>query len=167
MRLLVVIAIILFSGCSTTIDLTQEGGYDYKGIDFREYTRNGFKFTPEKPSGKYESIGIVEVEFYPEIREIDLNQYNRAMTIQINSSSNTYEIDGKEFKVNKSSYNGVVEYYLIEQFETDSILEEMYELTSSWGANAVVNLRFDYQLFTEGLTWSSVTVRGFAIKEER
>src|SRR4051812_45764580 len=36
------------------------------GIDFTDYTKQGFMFTTQPYGGKYESIGIITVTMYPE-----------------------------------------------------------------------------------------------------
>jgi hypothetical protein len=40
------------------------------GIDFSEYTRQGFLFTPEMYDGPYEAVGLVTVSMYPEARYV-------------------------------------------------------------------------------------------------
>lgn len=161
MKYTLLILAVLLSGCTTTENLSQSGGYDYKGIDFREFTQEGFQFTPEKPTGQYESIGIVEVNFDPEIKEISSER-----SFEINKGGGITEVNGKMYRAQSATNGGIKKYYIIELFDTNSLLQEIYELASGWGANAVVNLRFEYQSVNRGLTWSRVTVRGFAIKKD-
>lgn len=161
MKYILFLVAVLFAGCTTTVNLSQSGGYDYKGIDFREFTQEGFQFTPEKPTGQYESIGIVEVNFDPEIKEISSER-----SFEINKSGGVTEVNGKKYRAQSATTGGTKKYYMIELFDTNSLLQEIYDLASGWGANAVVNLRFEYQTINKGITWSRVTVRGFAIKRD-
>lgn len=159
MRLTILILSLAFISC-TNINFAQSGGYTFNGIDFREFTEKGFQFTPENPEGEYQSVGIIEVDFYPEIVEIDINTYNTA------KRNGGYVIGNKDYSVQRTYLNNTAEYFAIEKFNTDSLLNEIYELASGWGANAIVNLRFESESFTTGITWSKVSVRGFAIKKE-
>lgn len=72
-----VAALLLFSYCSAPKE-TQKFSV-YRSYDFTPYSAKGFLFTPEKYTGTYESVGIISVEVYPEIkknpRESDFENY--------------------------------------------------------------------------------------------
>ncbi|MFD2531456.1 hypothetical protein [Gracilimonas halophila] len=160
MKPLIQIALVLILASCATADLTMDGGYSYYGIDFREYTEQDFRFTTENPSGDYESVGIIEVEFYPEIIQITAGTYRTAV-----GDDNIWTNNGKQYTVQRKFDGRNYEYYAVEIFNTESLIAEMYDIATEWDANAVVNLRFENQPFNTGVYWTKVKVRGFAIRE--
>lgn len=160
MKLILLILSLLLLNCST-VNLTQSGGYTFNGIDFREYTEKGFQFTPQEPEGEYKSMGIVEVDFFPEIRQINFETFSEAK-----ENSGIWITEDKEYLVQKVIVGNSAKFYGIEIFNLNSLLDEIYGLASGWGANTVANLRFDKETVSTGITWTKVTVRGFAILKD-
>ncbi|MTI88644.1 MAG: hypothetical protein FH748_11820 [Balneolaceae bacterium] len=151
--------LLLITGCASTTNLSQSGGYSYYGIDFREYTEKGFQFTPEKPSGSYESIGIVEVTFEPEVREVSITTYNTKGELGILKGKD------KTFVVQKAFLPSGVKYYAVEKIDIDKSIKEVYKLANEWGANAIVNFSISTNTSTNYIIKESVSVNGFAIKK--
>lgn len=109
---LIVLALsIYFISCSAEKDLEKKV-YVY-GYNFSEYTKQGFLFTPEQYIGEYESIGILEVEIYPEIKE------------------------GKEKGSNQ--YGGTTK-WLYNYIQTKEVLDSLFNIGRRMGADAVVRL---------------------------
>jgi len=64
MKAFSLLMILTLSSCITVTHISSSG--KLTGIDFRKYTSEGFLITPEKFSGKYESIGLVCYAIFPE-----------------------------------------------------------------------------------------------------
>lgn len=64
--LFVLVLMPLFHSC-TTLEIAKFPREEVLyGIDFTKYSKTGFLITPEKYSGNYESIGLVEFVYMPE-----------------------------------------------------------------------------------------------------
>ena len=107
---------ILFS-CSAEKDLAKKV-YVY-GYNFSDYTAKGFLFTPEQYLGEYESIGILQIEIYPEIAKSK-------------EKSNQY---------GTSSYNEPEWTYT--PVQTKEVLDSLYNIGKRMGADAVVRLEIN------------------------
>lgn len=66
-KILLFLSILYFSGCYPG-SIESQKLIIIKRFDFTKYSKKGFLFTPEKIIGNYESIGMVEVDIYPEFK---------------------------------------------------------------------------------------------------
>lgn len=135
--------IVLFlSGCATSL---QQWDSEYRafGYDFTEYSEGGFLFTPEGYSGAYDSVGLIEVIFIPQIRR----------------GNERINIEG--------AYRIVVgtNYYYVKEPDTDEIIMQMYKKAVELGADALINFELvPHLLDNEGFKITTYRVGGFAIK---
>ncbi len=157
MRTIIIVIAVLASLACESLKYTspvRSGTVALYGYDFREYTKKGFQFTIEPPTGDYESIGVVEIEVVAAIRALSSGQY-------INSQqSGMVEIDGKAWRVFKEYDGNIAMYYGREVLNTNDAIKELYNRASEMGANAVVNFKVvDSDL-------NHIRINGFAIKRK-
>jgi hypothetical protein len=151
-----IIFIALLTGCAGLTELTVI--YPAKilyGIDFTPFTEKEFLITPEKYSGQYESIGLIDYTTKP---------------------GAIYKITGK--KLNPYYVPGGAAEKLIVKYEwkADSILfsdalNEVYKICTDMGADAIMNFKnelvFDrYDNIKNPVTITGYRITGFAIKRE-
>jgi hypothetical protein len=65
---------VTFICCSTPKNIPRVSHY-YK-IDFNKYTQRGFLFTPERYSGDYESVGMVQYVMMPAANRVSVGGLN-------------------------------------------------------------------------------------------
>ncbi len=106
---------IYFIGCSAEKDLGKKV-YVY-GYNFSDYTKQGFLFTPEQYLGEYESIGILEVEIYPEINP-----------------------QGKRVNQYGAENYGEIPKWVYYPVQTKEVLDSLFNIGRRMGADAVVRL---------------------------
>ena len=113
-------------------------------FDFTKYTEKGFFITPEKYTGDYESIGIIDISIYPAA----------AKQIEVVKSHNI---------VSGEYAQG---YWLIRYLKPSDIIDSIYESANKLGANAIMNFKINsIQKQAEfDLNLKGVNVSGFAIK---
>ncbi|MEO8398822.1 MAG: hypothetical protein ABI550_03295 [Ignavibacteriaceae bacterium] len=137
---------ICLSSCTAEKDLGKKV-YVY-GYNFTKYTKQGFLFTPEPYPGDYESVGILEVEIYPEIKKAK------------EEGSNQY---------GTSNYGESAEWLYI-SIQTNEVLDSLFHLAKGMGADAVV--RLDIEDVTQERSGFPLTLipgkraSGFAIKRK-
>ena len=146
--LLLLFSLILVVACTTSQDLTKK--VYVEGYIFTSYTRDGFMFTPEKYNGKYESIGLLSMEIYPQIYK----------SPEVKSLGNQYGVTGSDDYDNlpRWSYRPI---------DPKEVLDSLYNLSKKLGANAVVSLSItSVSEYRKGFTNKipGVRVSGFAIK---
>lgn len=131
--------------CTTSQNLINSHA-DVYIIDYRPYTSKGFLFTPEKYLGEYESIGQIDISFFPEALRIDPVTYGA--------------YDSK-----KNYLQGT---WLIQKLDVDSLVNEVYKYAKDMGSDAVINFKvgstskiMDIDLDLPGLSFT-----GFAIKRK-
>ena len=140
-NLLLSILFLLIVGCEIK---ELERTVEVYGFDFSEYSKKGFLFTPETYNGPYESIGILKMIIYPEVRKKELKYENDP-----NFESKKYT-DWAVGKINPAE-----------------AINEMYKSASKMGADAVTKFeiktvtKINGQLIIEG-----IEVNGFAIKRK-
>lgn len=135
---------LFLASCSTT--LQNVGGFYVRGYDFIKYTEQGFLFTPETYLGTYDSIGLIHVDFIPEVREAQTPQGQRPPQ--------------------RSGYDRIThggKYYYVQQPNTEDIIDHLYELSVEMGANAVTNFNVSSRSWEGVSDIRIVTVSGFAI----
>ena len=134
----------LYCGCAGGDRLKRVYVYGY---DFTKYTAVGFLFTPEKYLGEYESIGMLVVEIYPEIKK------EKKTSMQYGTSD--YD--------KPQGWH----YYPI---STGEALDSLYSIATKMGADAVVNLVIEDAEEKWGVLNDSTIpgkkVSGFAVKRK-
>lgn len=121
----------------------------FSGIDFLEYSKNGFLFTPEKYEGDYESIGLVSFLIMPEA------------------------VKEKTDAPDTQSYRdlGPVIKWRIEDVNIQNAVEGIYKHCIEMGANALVNFKIevkieDYSNRNPPIKLEGYRITGFAIKRK-
>jgi uncharacterized protein YbjQ (UPF0145 family) len=137
-----IIIVLFLSSCATSL---QQWDSEYRtfGYDFTEYSESGFLFTPEGYNGNYDSVGMIEVVFIPQIRK----------------GNERINIEG--------AYRIVVgtNYYYVKEPDTDEIIMQMYKKAIELGADALINFELvPHLLDNEGVKIATYRVGGFAIK---
>lgn len=113
------------------------------GYDFTKYSKNNFLFTPEKYSGKYESVGLMYVLMWPEIKK----------------SEKTVKSE------NTSFYDRSVDYYGVVKVSPTEGLDSLYERAVKMGADCVMNLEINSKQGANGpVVFDYYELSGFAIK---
>lgn len=156
-----VIASLLYVSCTNTKSLSSKGGVNFYGYDFRNYSSEGFLFTPEKPVGYYTSVGMIQVVLEPEILELD------ATTFQRDNRNGIYIKGEKKYALRLINYPTGNKFYAVEIIEISDAIDEMYKFAIDWGANAIVNFNVETSLTNFELLVSTITVEGFAIIRDK
>jgi hypothetical protein len=120
---------------------------EVNGFDFTEYSKQGFLFTPESYNGEYESIGLIEVAFYPPVTKDTLRINEEKWDSWLRSEFSRW-------------YVGVI--------SSNELLDSLYNYTNRMGADAVINLRIsETEPKTNGVVlYSGIKASGFAIKRK-
>ncbi|MBW6491968.1 MAG: hypothetical protein K0B15_12325 [Lentimicrobium sp.] len=140
----VVFIAIFLSSCTSTLNLVNSHS-DVYIIDFRPYSNKGFLFTPEKYLSEYESIGQIDISFYPEALRIDPVTYGLP---------------------DKNSYlQGT---WLIRKLDVDSLVNEVYKYADHMGADAIINFKVSStsKIMDVSLDLPGISFTGFAIKRK-
>ena len=138
-------------GCSTYNNVTTEGGFTSYGLDFRSYTNDGFLITTESPNGDYKTIGLIEVNLSPEVKRVLKSDYEYAKNNETGYSGQ------KVFNGDK------LEYYLVEIVDVQKAIDEIYKISSNWGANAIFNLNINSDISNFVVKKESIKVTGLAV----
>lgn len=143
-----IIPLILFVfSCSAGVEMQRT--VISSGYDFRQYTEKGFLFTPEAYFGEYESVGVLDIEISPEVKEVnyegdEVDNENKWIFLR---STN----DGSLWKVQRVS--------------PQEVLDEFYKEAIKMGADAVIRLSFDnIEESNDEFTYYGLSATGFAIK---
>lgn len=151
--------LIVFSSCATVKTLPElkvinpaEHLYD---LDFSPYAAKGFLITPEKYSGEYESIGLITFTAMPGA------QYKR-IGFKVNP-----------FYTAESGQPKIIDAYewATDTIEFDTILNKVYNICLSRGADALVNFQGEtiyssYDNYSNPVTLSGYKISGYAIKRK-
>lgn len=142
--LLSLIIISLFYSCKT-LDITRiPKKVELTGIDFTKYTKSGFLITPEKYSGTYESIGLIDFIYMPSA-EYKCNAF----------------IEGYNWKENPKS---ATEYsWVIEPIKIQDALDEIYNRCLQMGANALINFKASVEEEQHLMVKNPVVLKGYRI----
>lgn len=133
----------LIVGCAKRIH--SDSNLEVKGLDFTEYTEQGFKFTPlgRYLDNEYESKGLIEITVYPEIERII------------------------KFKFYDKRYWRKHGDIMIEKVNPEKILKEMYEQAIELDANAIIEFSMqNINLEIEEVIIPSFKISGYAIKRK-
>jgi len=137
------IPLYLLISCSPSTFEKQVITYVY---DFTKYTNKGFLFTPDPYSGEYLSIGLLEVEIYPQTEKV-----------QSKVKSNQYGT--KDY--------GEASKWVYYPINTEEVLDSLYNLATKMGANAIVRLKIEDFIVSYGIINSyGKRASGFAIKRK-
>jgi hypothetical protein len=114
--------------------------------DFTKYSRAGFLFTPEKYSGNYESVGIIEINMYPQIKKEVFNKYE--------DSYNLHEEEAIPYTVIRIS--------------TNQVIDSLYSACKNMGADGLTDLKIENteQVSNETITYCGIKASGLAIKRK-
>lgn len=137
------------------------GGTDFYSIDFREYSEQGFLFTPYPPKGTYESKGLLEVHLKPQVLSISKATYYGNANQEYTNPN-----DGKDYKLKAfRAVDNLVYYYAVEEIDVNNAVREIYLKAKEYGANAIVDFKITTELETNfGLEHHNIIVSGFGIK---
>jgi uncharacterized protein YbjQ (UPF0145 family) len=119
-------------------------------IDFRQYTKNGFLFTPYDYKGDYESIGMIHAKLMPEAKIVKVST-------------------GKKDSIGNTIYK---DDWDVSKIETHDAMDTLRENATKMGADAVINLEISstQESFNIGrqysITLNGIEVEGFAIKRK-
>jgi hypothetical protein len=117
-------------------------------IDLREYTLQGFLFTPGTYSGDFEAIGIIRLTTYPEENLVEVERERRDGSMTKNT------------------------FWQPDLLDYDSMLDAMKRQCEKMGANALTHLEFKFSVpgpieFPKSknpLHRFGVEISGFAVK---
>ena len=143
------IALFVLAGCTANqlmLDKTPKTDKFYM-LDFSSYSKKGFLFTPKTYSGEYESIGVIDYTFIPAAKN----------------------------ETRKEVRDGIYtdyHYWIEDQFTTYDLLDTVYTRCKSKGADAVIDLKIEYesknygQGYANPATISGLKISGYAIKRK-
>lgn len=128
-------------GCSHWEGVTRE--LKVTGFDFTKYSEKGFLITPLKYENDYESIGVIIVTLYPEVKtfgeKVDPTKFSKMI-----------------------SHNRT---YYIEDISPYEAINKAYETALDMGANAIIQFEAkDVTKEVEGHEISGYQISGYAIK---
>ena len=138
MKYFIIISLIFFSACRVKEVQKLTLYYQY---DFTDYTKKGFLITPESYTGQYESIALITVEIFPEVRK------------------KTLEDDPQ----NKKFAN-----YILGDISTKEVIDSLYTRAVKMGADAIINFNTNHDLHytNASLRVSGISASGYAIKRK-
>lgn len=140
--------ILLLSGCAITSLYEIKPEYGFYGIDFSKYSKEGFLITPEKYTGKYESVGMVEYRLMPGAKYLAVGNYRDA--------------SGKI----QATYK-----WFIDKIEFSQAIDSIYVMAKSMGADAITNFDSEIEIkqisslkYNNPVTITGYRITGYAIK---
>ncbi len=113
-RFALLFLVVVFISCGTTTISHVEPVISVRGLDFIEYAKRDFWFSPEKYNHDYESLGIISVESFGEAT----------------------------FKTSKDKYGGMIKTWHKTSPSVDLALAEMYKIAKDMGGDGVMSLDF-------------------------
>lgn len=139
------ILIFILSACETTNQLTKIPRKEqFTGIDFTKYSKDGFLITPEKYTGNYESVGLIEYVFMPEAKQ------------KTSFIENNYSWKETDKLVTGYSWD-------VEPVSIQDAIDGIYKKCVEMGANALVNFSATTETKEYIMTKAPVTIRGYRI----
>jgi len=150
--LLLCIPLLTFSGCLTTLHQIDPVNKFY-GIDFTKYSNEGFLITPEKYTGKYESVGMIEYHIMPGAKYIKAGTRREKI-------DNIY---------GDASVNAYI--WVIDKIKFSQAMDSIYIMAKNMGADAITNFDFNMEtsefsslIYNNPVTIAGYRITGFAIK---
>ena len=110
-------AILFLTQCSPTIKYVPEQ-VNYYLADFREHSKNGFFITPEPPEGKYEPVGLLQIELSPKA-----------------------VFKKEQVGTNREGTPVYYETWLVDNVNSQLALDSLVKVAQSLGANALTNYK--------------------------
>ncbi|MCF8261574.1 MAG: hypothetical protein K9J12_12425 [Melioribacteraceae bacterium] len=156
---------LLAVGCSSFTEM--EGTEILNLYDFSKYSKEGFLFTPYSYAGEYESIGIYEYEFTPDIKLYSSISDKQDFANYVSAPSKIAKIKTEEG----------TKYYLREQvnfkyvyvgiLDINDVIEKVYNEAKAHGADAFANVVVEREPRTHsGVPYVVTIFKGFAIKRK-
>ena len=137
--------ILFLFACSGTKEMP--GSISTTGIDFTNYTKQGFFITTEIYPDKYESIGILSSTVWPEVSKVP-DRYST------NDGRIVTDADGKKWFIKSINYKDA--------------LDELYSKAIGMGADALMKFDIKSVSYQNGsLTVDGIQATGFAIKRTK
>jgi len=157
--ILFTLSAIMLASCTVQLkELSRIEGYGILNkIDFRKYTEKGFLITPEKYTGEYQSIGIIDFIKMPGasyIKRIRLDENGKPVATEF----------GHPAELDKN--------WVLDNLNLDAALEDLYKQCVALGADAIMNFTVTPNTVTHGgisnpVTIEGVRITGFAIKRRK
>jgi len=150
-----ILSLVVMASCVQMQELTKIQGYTIMNkIDFRKYSDKGFLITPEKYSGEYHAVGMIDFIKMPGavyVKRTKLDENNKPVTPEF----------GHPAQVEKD--------WVPEKMNMDAVLEELYKQCVALGADAIINFTIESNSVLHGgianpVTVEGVRITGFAIK---
>ena len=148
--------LLILTSCSVQMkELTKIQGYAIMNkIDFRKYSEKGFLITPEKYSGEYHAIGMIDFIKMPGavyVKRTKLDENNKPVTPEFGHPA--------EMENN----------WVPETINMEAVLDELYKQCVALGADAIINFNVEPNSVLHGgitnpVTIEGVRITGFAIK---
>lgn len=143
MKRLLIIALFATVSCTTTQPVSR--AVNVAGLDFRDYTQEGFLMTPYQYDEGYDSRGIVSVTIWPEV-------------IKSGTSGSRTGIDFQIVQTTEGEW-------LVERLRVKEALDEIYDQATAMDADAIADIQVNYvQEYNGALRMTGIEVEGFAIK---
>ncbi len=129
------------------------------GVDFRPYTQKGFLFTPEKYTGEYESIGLLDLSRSPGAQYVILNSKANPRFSRFSSEQEVFYQYG----------------WKIDSISIPMMIDKFYSICIDMGADAVMNFEvYGKEALRVQPVFSNknppelpfLGIRGFAIKRK-
>lgn len=152
-------ALVIMASCTVQMkEITKIQGYTIMNkIDFRKYSDKGFLITPEKYSGEYHAVGMIDFIKMPGavyVKRTRLDDNNKPVTPEF----------GHPAEIDKN--------WVPENINMDAVLEDLYKQCVALGADAIINFNLETNSVLHGgitnpVTIEGVRITGFAIKREK
>lgn len=152
-------ALVIMASCTVQMkEITKIQGYAIMNkIDFRKYSDKGFLITPEKYSGEYHAVGMIDFIKMPGavyVKRTRLDDNNKPVTPEF----------GHPAEIDKN--------WVPENINMDAVLEDLYKQCVALGADAIINFNLETNSVLHGgitnpVTIEGVRITGFAIKREK
>lgn len=153
------LALVIMASCTFQMkEITKIQGYTIMNkIDFRKYSDKGFLITPEKYSGEYHAVGMIDFIKMPGavyVKRTRLDDNNKPVTPEF----------GHPAEIDKN--------WVPENINMDAVLEDLYKQCVALGADAIINFNLETNSVLHGgitnpVTIEGVRITGFAIKREK
>lgn len=119
--------------------------------DFTKYQSKGFTFTPYGPTGRYESMGFIDLTIYPEMNYGYPEGYVK-----------------RKSKISRDHRDGMQ--WIAKEQELQKALEVVYQKAVSMGANALtdMNISLDKKTHSEKgyhVEIPGIRITGWAVKQ--
>ncbi len=150
------LAMIVMASCSVQMkEMSKIEGYSILNkIDFRKFSDKGFLITPEKYTGEYHAVGMIDFIKMPGavyIKRTKLDDNNKPVTPEF----------GHPAEIEKT--------WVTDNINMDAVLEELYKQCVALGADAIINFNIQPNTVLHGgilnpVTIEGVRITGYAIK---